>query len=74
MLALAIEARENMVESLAEIDDDIAAKYLEGEELSVDELKAAIRKLTVSVQGVPVLAGTALRNKGIEPLLDPSSC
>ena len=70
MLALAIEARENMVESLAEIDDDIAVKYLEGEELSVDELKAAIRKLTVSVQGVPVLAGTALRNKGIEPLLD----
>lgn len=70
MLALAIEARENMVEALAEIDDDIAVKYLEGEELSVDELKAAIRKLTVSVQGVPVLAGTALRNKGIEPLLD----
>ena len=70
MLAPAIEARENMVESLAEIDDDIAVKYLEGEELSVDELKAAIRKLTVSVQGVPVLAGTALRNKGIEPLLD----
>lgn len=70
MLALATEAREKMVESLAEIDDDIAVKYLEGEELSRDELKAGLRKLTVSVQGVPVVAGTALRNKGIEPLLD----
>ncbi|HCU72729.1 MAG TPA: elongation factor G [Chloroflexi bacterium] len=70
ILALATEAREMMVESLAEIDDDIAEKFLEGEEIPKEELKASLRRLTVSVQGVPVLAGTALRNKGIEPLLD----
>ena len=70
MLAAANDAREHMVESLAEIDDEIAGKYLEGNELEVDELKRALRELTVSVKGVPVLAGSALRNKGIEPLLD----
>ena len=70
LLSAANDAREKMVESLAEVDDDIAAKYLEGEELEPGELKRALRELTVSVKGVPVLAGTALRNKGIEPLLD----
>jgi len=48
----------------------IAMKYLEGQELTVAELDAAIRKATIAVKMIPVLAGTALRNKGIHPLLD----
>ncbi len=68
--ATALEARERMIEALAEFDDDIATKYLDGEDLTADELAAALREMTVSAQGVPVLMGSALRNKGIEPLLD----
>ena len=68
--ASALDARERMVEALAELDDDIAVKFLDGEDLSISELTAALRQMTVSAQGVPVLMGSALRNKGIEPLLD----
>jgi elongation factor G len=66
----AAEARDQMIQSLADLDDAIAVKYLEGQELSPAELDAAIRKATIAVKMVPVLGGTALRNKGIHPLLD----
>jgi len=66
----ALDARERMIEALAELDDDIAVKYLDGEDLTVTELTSALREMAVSAQGVPVLMGSALRNKGIEPLLD----
>jgi len=66
----AAEARDQMIQSLADLDDAIAMKYLEGQELTVAELDAAIRKATIAVKMVPVLGGTALRNKGIHPLLD----
>jgi len=62
--------RERMLESVAEFDDDIAEKYLGGEDISQKELHAAIRKAALDVRLVPVLCGTALRNKGIQPLLD----
>ena len=68
--ASALDARESMIEALAEFDDDIATKYLDGEDLSTAELTVALRRMTVAAQGVPVLMGSALRNKGIEPLLD----
>jgi elongation factor G len=61
---------EKMVESLADHDDDIAHKYLEGEEISADELRAAIRAGTLDYTIVPVLCGSALKNKGIQPMLD----
>ena len=66
----AAEARDAMIQALADLDDAIALKYLEGQELSAAELDAAIRKATIAVKMVPVLGGTALRNKGIHPLLD----
>ncbi|HEY3801519.1 MAG TPA: elongation factor G [Kofleriaceae bacterium] len=68
--AAAADARDQMIQAIADIDDSIAEKYLEGATLSEAELKAAIRKATIAVKMVPVLGGTALRNKGIHPLLD----
>ncbi len=66
----AAAARDTLIQAIADVDDGIAEKYLEGAELSAAELTAAIRKATIAVKLVPVLAGTALRNKGIHPLLD----
>jgi len=68
--AAAADARDQMIQAIADLDDAIAEKYLEGGELTVAEIKAAIRKATIAVKMVPVLNGTALRNKGIHPLLD----
>ena len=62
--------RENMIETLAEVDDDLADKYLGGEEITVAEIEKALRNATISLKIVPVLCGAALRNKGIQPLLD----
>lgn len=64
------ENRSKMLEALAEYDDLLAEKYLEGEDISVEEIVAAIRKATISLQVVPVLCGAALKNRGIQPLLD----
>ena len=64
------EYRTAMVESICETDDDLMMEYLEGEEPSVEALKAALRKATISVQIIPVLCGTAYRNKGVQKLLD----
>jgi elongation factor G len=66
----AADARDQMIQALADLDDGIAAKYLEGQELTAAELDAVIRKQTIAVKLIPVLCGTALRNKGIHPLLD----
>ncbi len=63
-------AREEMLEKLADFDDALAEKYLEGAEISPEELRATIRKLTIDGKVVPVLCGSALKNKGIQPLLD----
>jgi elongation factor G len=63
-------ARDQLIQAIADVDDGIAEKYLEGVDLSPAELTAAIRKATIAVKLVPVLGGTALRNKGIHPLLD----
>jgi len=70
LAASAADARDQMIQSLADLDDAIAVKYLEGQDITEAEIKAAIRKATIAVKMIPVLAGTALRNKGIHPLLD----
>jgi len=66
----AAEWREKFLETLAEADDDIMEKYLEGEDISVEELEAAIRRATLADKVNPVLCGTAFKNKGVQPLLD----
>jgi elongation factor G len=63
-------AREQLVESIAETNDDLTLKYLEGEEISIDELKSALRDAVIAGQITPVFCGTSLRNKGVQPLLD----
>jgi elongation factor G len=63
-------AREKMVEALADADDLIAEKYLAGEEITEDELRGALRRETIALKIVPVLAGSAFKNKGVQPLLD----
>ncbi|MBA3454883.1 MAG: elongation factor G, partial [Deltaproteobacteria bacterium] len=68
--ASAADARDQMIQSLADLDDAIAVPYLEGQEITIAMLDAAIRKATIAVKMVPVLGGTALRNKGIHGLLD----
>src|SRR6187431_51019 len=67
---IADEWREKMIEALADLDDDIAHKFLEGEEIGADELRRAIRVGTLAYRIVPVLTGSALKNKGIQPMLD----
>ncbi len=66
----AMEHRDRMIALLADVDDGIAEKYLEGMEIPEAEIIEAIRKATTSLQIVPVLCGSALRNKGVQPLLD----
>jgi elongation factor G len=70
MLAEAREARGHMVEKIAELDDELTMKYLEGEEISIDDLKATLRKAVLENKATPVFCGTSLRNKGVQPLLD----
>ncbi|MGZ3513623.1 MAG: elongation factor G [Thermodesulfobacteriota bacterium] len=62
--------RSKLSESLAELDDQLVEKYLNGEEISEPEMKGALRKATISMKAVPVLCGAALRNQGIQPLID----
>ncbi len=65
-----IENRSKMLEALAEYDDLLAEKYLEGEDISSAEIMAVIRQATISLKVVPILCGAALKNRGIQPLLD----
>jgi len=67
---LAAEYREKLLETLSEADDEIMEKYLEGEDLSVAEIEAGIRRATLADKLNPVLLGTAFKNKGVQPLLD----
>ncbi|WP_057896946.1 elongation factor G [Liquorilactobacillus oeni] len=62
--------REAMIEAIADVDDGIMEKYLEGEKISNDEIKAAIRKATLNLELFPVLAGSAFKNKGVQMMLD----
>jgi len=64
------EYREKLIEAVAEFDEDFMEKYLGGEEITVDELKAAIRKATLSVEFFPVVCGSAFKYKGVQPMLD----
>ncbi|WP_313405611.1 elongation factor G [Aeromicrobium sp.] len=64
------EARESMLETLSDIDDEIAELFLDGADIPVDVLKAAIRRATLAAKLNPVLCGTAFKNKGVQPLLD----
>ncbi|REJ35304.1 MAG: elongation factor G [Bacillota bacterium] len=63
-------AREKLIEAVVETDDALMEKYFEGEEITVEELKSAIRKACLSLTITPVLAGSAFKNKGVQPLLD----
>ncbi|MBI3173797.1 MAG: elongation factor G [Chloroflexi bacterium] len=66
----AVEARAHMLEKIAELDDDLTLKYLEAQEITVDELKAALRKGTIANKATPVFCGSSLKNKGVQVLLD----
>ena len=70
MMDLVQEKRDLMIEKIAETDEELTMKFLEGEEISVDELKAALRKATVNCEIIPVICGTSLRNKGVQMMLD----
>ena len=69
-LEQAEEYREKLVEAVAETDEELTMKYLEGEEITNEELKAAIRKATINVEFFPVLCGSAFKNKGVQLMLD----
>ena len=64
------EYRAKLVEDVAEASEELMEKYLEGEEISVEELKAGIRKLTVNSEAYPVFCGSAFKNRGVQPMLD----
>ena len=68
--AQAVEYRSHLLEVLSDVDDAIMVKFLEGDEVSVPEVRAAIRAGTIASQIVPVLTGSAFKNKGVQPLLD----
>ncbi|HEX7659278.1 MAG TPA: elongation factor G [Pseudonocardiaceae bacterium] len=70
LLDRANEYREQLVEAAAETDDALMEKYFGGEELTIEEIKGAIRKLTVAGDAYPVLCGSAFKNKGVQPMLD----
>ena len=64
------QARARMVEKIAELDDELTSKYLEAQEITVEELKAALRKGVIASQAAPVFCGSSLKNKGVQVLLD----
>jgi len=64
------EYRESLIEALSDFDDDLATKFLEGEDISEDELRLAIRKATISINFVGVIPGSAFKNKGVQMLMD----
>ncbi|UCD42265.1 MAG: elongation factor G [Chloroflexota bacterium] len=70
LITVVAEMRERMVEKIAENDDDLTLKYLEGEPISVEELRTALRKAVIGNLATPVYCGSSLRNKGVQPLLD----
>ena len=69
-MELATEWREKLVEAVAETDEELMMKYLDGEEITIEELKAGIRRATINVEFFPVMAGSAFKNKGVQLMLD----
>lgn len=67
---LAEEYRSKLIESAAELDDDLLAKYLNGEELSIDEIKQSLKKGTLTQKVIPVFCGSSLKNVGVQPLIE----
>jgi elongation factor G len=70
MRAAAHSGREAVIEAVADFDDALTAKYLDGEPISADQLRKALREATLRFEVVPVLCGAAFKNKGVQPLLD----
>ena len=70
MMDLAEEWREKLIESVAECDEELMMKFLEGEELTIDEIKKTIRQETIACRMIPMLCGSAYRNKGVQMMLD----
>ena len=70
MVELVEKYRAEMIEAVAETDEELLEKYLGGEELTVAEIKSGIRKLTINSEAYPVLCGSAFKNKGVQPMLD----
>ncbi len=70
MRELAAEYREKLLEAVADQDEELMMMYLEGEEIDIDQIRAAIRKATLANQMTPVFVGSAFKNKGVQPLLD----
>ncbi|NLM22203.1 MAG: elongation factor G [Peptococcaceae bacterium] len=70
IMPLAQEYREKLLEAVAEVDDDLMEKYLNGEEITEQEIKKAVRKGTIGLNFIPVLCGSSFKNKGVQPLLD----
>ncbi len=70
LVDLVAEKRQELVEAIAETDDVLLAKYLDGEDLTPEELRGGLRRATLAGQLVPVLCGAALRNRGVQPVLD----
>ncbi len=64
------EARETLIEAVADFDENIMAKYLEGEDVDADQIRAALREGVLQLKLIPVLCGSAFKNKGVQPLLD----
>lgn len=70
LVDIANEWREKMVESIAETDEELTMKFLEGEEITIEELKAALRRATIACKVTPVLCGSSYKNKGVQLMLD----
>jgi len=70
LVEIADEYRKTMIESIVEADEDIMMKYLEGEEITVEEIKAALRKGVIANQIIPVICGSSYKNKGVQQMLD----
>ncbi len=70
LIEIARQHREKLIETLGEADDHILEKYVRGEEVTVEEIQAALRRATISLKAVPVLCGAAFKNKGVQSLLD----
>ncbi len=70
LLDEALRRREALIEAVAEVDEEIMTKYLEGEEITIPELKASIRRATIKVEFFPVLCGSSFKNKGVQLMLD----
>ena len=70
LLEKAKDYREQMIEAVSEFDDKLFEKFVEGEALTVDEIKAGIRKATIAMKIFPVICGSAFKNKGVQTMLD----